>query len=209
MTARLDQAWCPGCQEWTVLDPGQPCAWCSTMLVRKRGGWKRPDHVGRISETAARAIHAKYQTGVSARTLGRELFEVLGYKSARSCEVAIGTAFSRHNLPVRGRLEASVLASTRDGLSPRDWRERYRRRKAAGYTIHLEPLRPLCKGVRQRAPGKGQPCSKPAAHGSAYCVSHDPERDRARRENLEHARARIRRPQPKVEIAHAQVEVKV
>src|SRR3972149_7053031 len=89
LAERIDQSWCPSCKEWTVLDAGYPCAWCDTILVKRKGGWKRPDIHGRISESAARAIHAKYETGTSARTLGRELYRVLGYKSAHGCETAI------------------------------------------------------------------------------------------------------------------------
>ena len=110
--AVLDQAWCPTCKEWTVLEVGWPCAWCETILVKRKGGWKRPDLRSRISEPAARAIHAKYETGVSARTLGRELYQVLGYRTPQTCEAAIGKAFRRYGLHIRGRIEATVLAST-------------------------------------------------------------------------------------------------
>jgi len=188
---KVEQSWCPTCREWTVLDAGRPCAWCDTTLVRKRGGFKRPDIVGRIDQRKARAIHAKYRTGVSARTLGRELHETLGYPNAKAAEVAIGSAFRRYGLPVRDRIEATRLASTTNGLSPRDWRERYRRRKTAGYTIHLEPLQPRCAGVRSQYPRKGQPCQRPAARGSDFCFSHDPARRAEALAIVERARARL------------------
>lgn len=185
-------AWCPTCREWAASDPGWPCAWCDTRLEQRRGGWKRPDLIGRISERAARAIHAKYQTGISARTLGRELYQVLGYKNPRTCEMQIGVAFKRYGLPVRDRIEATRLASTTNGLSPRDWRERYRRRREAGLGIHMEPLQPRCKAVRVCYPRKGEPCRKPAMRGSDYCISHDPARRDAVVANLERARAKAR-----------------
>lgn len=194
---RLLQAWCPSCREWTVLDPGQTCAWCSTRLVRRRGGWKRPDLTGRISEPAARAIHLKYQQGISARTLGRELYRVLAYKNARTCEVAIGTAFRRYGLPVRDRIAATVLASTTSGLSPRDHRERRRRRKAAGLvgsgTRAMQSRQPLCAGVRQQHPRKGQPCARPAMFGSRFCQAHDPARRHEIEEHLRRVRTLIHR----------------
>lgn len=100
--------WCPACREWTVLDPGQPCAWCGTRVVEKRGGWKRPDLTGRISEPAARAIHAKYQTGISANRLGKALYQTLGYTTPASCANAIGDAFRRHPHAMPGiRVSAS------------------------------------------------------------------------------------------------------
>ena len=188
----IAQAWCSTCREFTVIDAGRPCVWCGTILVEKRGGWKRPDLVGRINEQAARAIHAKYITGVPARVLGRELYQVLGYKTPATCENAIGVAFRRYGLPVRDRIEATRLASTKHGLSPRDWRERYRRRREAGLGIHMEPLQPPCKAIRSSYPRKGEPCRKPAVKGSDYCVSHDPERREWTVANLERARQHLR-----------------
>lgn len=186
--------WCPACREWTVIDAGRPCAWCGTRVVEKRGGWKRPDLTGRISEPAARAIHAKYQTGISANRLGKELYQVLGYKTPGACALAIGDAFRRHGLPVRGQVAATVLASTRNGLSPRDPRERYARRKAAGLVPSgkraMQPRQPRCKAVKSQAPQKGRQCLRPAMLGSDYCQSHDPAGDVARREQLARMRAR-------------------
>ena len=173
-----------------MLEPGWPCAFCDTLLVKRKGGWKRPDLRGRISEAAARAIHAKYATGVSARTLGRELYQVLGYKTANTCETAIGDAFKRYGLARRERIEATVLASTSSGLSPRDWRERNRRRKAAGLTVHMKPLQPKCKSVRRQYPRKGEPCACRAMFGSDYCAAHDPAREEWRQEHLAAMRAR-------------------
>src|SRR3990172_2861892 len=174
--ARIDQSWCPSCKEWTVLDAGWPCAWCDTILVKRKGGWKRPDLHGRISESAARAMHAKYETGISARTLGRELYRVLGYKTANTCEAAIGAAFHRFGLPVRDRIAPTVLASTTRGLSPRDDRERRRRRREAGLTAKMRQRQPVCEGIRLQYPDKGKRCSRPACYGSRFCYVHDPER---------------------------------
>jgi hypothetical protein len=186
---KIEQSWCPTCKEWTVLEAGCPCAWCDTTLIRKRGGWKR-DVRHRINESMARAIHVKYAAGWSARKLSIELHQVLGYKSYHSAEVAIGQAFRRYGLPVRERIEATVLASTSSGLSPRDHRERYRRRKAAGLTIHMQPLQPLCVATRRQYPRKGAPCSRPAMFGSDYCRAHDPTWEAERQAHLAAMRAR-------------------
>lgn len=191
---RLDQAWCPTCREWTVLDVGKPCAFCETILVRKRGGWKTKSR-GRINERMARAIHAKYEAGWSARKLGQELWQVLGYASAHSCEFAIGNAFRRYGLPVRERIEATILASTSSGLSPRDDRERRRRRREAGLVVSglraMRPRQPRCAGVKLQAPGKGKPCSKPSLVGSDFCLAHDPSRRAEVVEIVARARERI------------------
>lgn len=183
MTVRVSQAWCPSCNEWTVVDAGRPCAWCGTILVVKRGGWKHQNSRSRISRDKAVAIHWKYETGVSARTLGRELHKVLGYKSPQSCEAAIGIAFKRYGLPRRDRIQATILASTTSGLSPRDHRERSRVRREAGLTYQgMRSRRPRCAGVRTQAPRKGGQCENVAQADSVYCYQHDPatkaERDR-------------------------------
>lgn len=193
----MSGAWCPTCRDWSVGDVGERCGWCDTTIVRRRGGWKRPDMTGRIGEAAARAIHAKYQTGVSANQLGKQLFAVLGYKTPNSCAIAIGDAFRRHRLPIRGHAEATRLASTRNGLSPRDDAERRRRRIAAGLVGSgeraMQPRQPRCAGVKQQYPRKGERCANPAAVGSDYCPNHDP-RHRARTLHIiERARARLGR----------------
>lgn len=181
---KIDQSWCPSCREWTVIDAGRPCAWCGEMLVKRRGGWRRPDIHGRINERMAYAIHAKYEQGISARKLGQALYATLGYRSSRTCEAAIGHAFHRYGLPVRGRIEATVLASTSSGLSPRNPRERRRRRREAGLVSSgvraMQPRQPQCEGMRSKYPRKGERCSKPAAVGSRFCWAHDP----ARREEV-------------------------
>jgi hypothetical protein len=40
----------------------------------------------------------------------------------------------------------------------------------------MQPLQPLCEGIKANAPGKGKRCTRPAVVGSAYCLQHDPER---------------------------------
>lgn len=193
MSTRVQQAWCPNCREWTVLDAGRPCAWCGETLVRKRGGWKNKPRY-RINERMARAMHAKYEQGFSARRLARELHAVLGYKSYHSAEVAIGQAFRRFGLPVRERIEATVLASTSSGLSPRDRRERTRRRQKAGLVASglraMQPRQPRCAAVRANHPRKGERCRNPAIIGSEFCQAHDPGREAARLEHLAAMRAK-------------------
>lgn len=165
---RIEQAWCPACREWTVIDAGRPCAWCGTRLVERP-----PERTMRISDAQARVIYAKYQKGWSARKLGRLLFRTLGYASPASCANAIGDSFRRLGFPVRGHAKSVVLSSTVHGLSPRDKDERKRRRRQARVNIETgKPLRPVCAAVNRRHPRKGLPCSKPARHDSVYCQSH-------------------------------------
>ena len=39
----------------------------------------------------------------------------------------------------------------------------------------------ICKGTVRTGPRRGQPCIRPAAHGSTYCRQHDPDRRTAGR----------------------------
>lgn len=46
-------------------------------------------------------------------------------------------------------------------------------------TIPRIPPR-TCRGTVRTGSRRGQPCTKPAAAGSAYCAQHDPDRETAR-----------------------------
>lgn len=172
-----DLGWCPRCEQHTVQEVGAACFWCNATIIRRqRGGWKRPDKTSLINEASARAIHAKYSQGVSARKLAQRLYLVLGYKSPATCEAAIGVAFKRYGLPVRDRIAATVLASTKNGLSPRNDQERRRRRREAGLTSHMQERQPQCAAVKLQPPRKGERCTRPAMEGCEYCCNHDPAR---------------------------------
>lgn len=194
MSVRLEQAWCPQCREWTVVDAGRPCAWCGTVLVRRRGGWKRPDAVGRIGEQHARVLHQAYERGLSLNQIAERVWQRFGYASSHSCQVALHGAFKRYGLPRRDQKEATRAASTKDGLSPKDWRERSRRRIAAGLTKEGKPRQPLCAGVRLQPPRRGERCSRPALKGGVFCASHDPDRKEQRDRQLELMRSRASSP---------------
>lgn len=191
---RIEQSWCETCKEWSVIDAGRPCAFCDTILVKRRGGWKKKPRY-RINEKMARALHAKYVQGFSARRLGIELHGVLGYKSHHSADVAIGRAFRRFGLPVRERIEATVLASTSSGLSPQDRAERTRKRRAAGLVASgrraMQPRQPLCAGTRAYYPRKGERCSRWARIGSEFCTAHDPALKAERDRHMAEMRARL------------------
>lgn len=190
---RIDQAWCPECEEFTVLDAGRPCAWCGTMLVKRRGGWKHPNPRHLIPDSELRALHTIHVGAAKAslNKLAGQVWERYGYASRGSCASAISGGWKRLGLKARDRIEVTVAVSTTRGLSPRDHRERSRVRREAGLTYQgMRPRQPLCQGVRQWYPRKGEQCQRPAMFGSAFCVSHDPEREQERVAHLASMRAR-------------------
>ncbi len=93
-----------------MIDPGRPCAWCDTIVLRRRGGWKRPD-LQRISRAQALALHAVYRRGVSTREPGRRLHDNLGYSAWQSAAEAIRNAFHREGLPLRTPAEPSLFTT--------------------------------------------------------------------------------------------------
>jgi len=124
----LEQAWCPTCREWTVLDVGKPCAWCETLLVRKRGGWKRPDRY-RFTRRELQAIHATHMRGPSMRAIARGLWRRLGYASEHSCLGALLDAMHREGLRPRTHSEATALANrARSKRLPGETKNEYKRR---------------------------------------------------------------------------------
>lgn len=141
MTPRLQQGWCPTCHEWTVIDVGQPCAWCDTTIVTRRGGWKRPDLAARsnINPAQARAIHAKHQQGTSLREISRHTWQTLGYKTPESCLLGIAAALRREGLHYLDQAQATAKANRDRTLrQPGETIQAFkrRRRREHGYRCH-------------------------------------------------------------------------
>jgi hypothetical protein len=129
-----------------------------------------------------------YETGASLRAVARELLPRTGYASEKSLAVALGDQFRHRGWPVRGRIEQTVMVSTKHGRLRRDSRDPayvHAQRVARGEVRGV-----MCAGVRENYPRKGEPCRRPARAGSEFCLQHDPA---AREEIAAHlARARER-----------------
>jgi hypothetical protein len=82
-------------------------------VIRKRGGWKRPDRerLSHITRSQALALHAAHCQGLSLRHLSRVTWEKLGYASPHSCLEGIRYALKRENLPVRVHATATAAAN--------------------------------------------------------------------------------------------------
>ena len=125
-------AWCPKCREFSVLDAGRPCAWCDSTLVKKRGGWTRPDKAAesRVTRSHALAIHVAHCQGLSLREISRRVWERLGYSSPDSCLEGIRTALAREGLSVRPQDAATAAANRARGKRlPGEDKNAYKRRQ--------------------------------------------------------------------------------
>jgi hypothetical protein len=118
-----------------VLDAGQPCAWCDTILVRRRGGWKRPDR-HRFSRAQLEKIAALHAEGASLRAIARSLYVRLGYSSEASCLETLRLSLAREGFRVRPPSSATALANrARRRRLPGETKSAYKRRmrREVGY----------------------------------------------------------------------------
>jgi hypothetical protein len=194
--------WCPTCREPTVTEPGRACAWCDTTIVtlatatRRRGGGKPKGKYAKVTDAQLATLHAVYwRNGLSVRQLANHgdppIWKRLGYATDHACANALHKLLRDRGYELRDRIEATVLASTKNGLSPRDSQERKRRRLEAGLTQKAKARNEQCVAVKQQAPRKGQQCTRPSIDGSMYCQSHDPERVAANVARCATMRARL------------------
>jgi ribosomal protein L34E len=162
--------------------------WHSRTMNRKL----RP-RMGKLTKRQveqAWVIYSRTPT-MSLNELGKRLYKQLGYKTHASAAGALATAFKDHGFEVRGRIEQVVLTTTTNGLSPRDWKERRRRRVEAGLTNKGKQFKGRCAGTTP----KGKRC-KARAMDSGYCFSHDPARAAERDAITARMRSRSPRQDP-------------
>lgn len=197
-SARETHRYCPACKESSAVDGDLLCLWCGGPTEaeqpkrRRRGGWKRPGRTSLYSEAQLRALHVFHtREGLSINELAKRTFAATGYKTHGSAASAISKQWKSLGLPARDRIAATVAASTRHGMAPkhgpRPGYGTYKRR-----VLRSEADQPLCQGVRQNHPRKGEPCGRPATKGSRFCPQHDPELAVRRRIHLERVHARQR-----------------
>jgi hypothetical protein len=118
-----------------VLDAGRPCAFCDSTLVKKRGGWKRPDR-HRFTRQQLEKVAALHAEGASLRAIARGLYARLGYSSEGSCLETLRISLSREGFTVRQRSSATALANrARRKRLPGETKNEYKRRmrREVGY----------------------------------------------------------------------------
>jgi len=151
------------------------------LLKRPRKpGAKRRGLPCKITEPQLRALHhLHWEQRVPINELGRRYWQRFGYKSAQACGNAISHHFRKFGWQTHDRIEMTVAASTKNGLSARDWKQRKAVRAAAGLTQKGKERQPRCAR-----------CTRPAQHGADFCFSHDPARAGQRAEMTARMRAR-------------------
>ncbi len=96
--------------------------------TKRSGTWTAPHPLRKLTpEQVAAAHRLHWDGGLSIRELGRQLYERLGYSSAKSCAMALSTAFARAGLHRRDRIAATVAASTTHGRGSRADKAAYKR----------------------------------------------------------------------------------
>ena len=167
------QAWCPGCQEMVMPSDRGKCGWCDRKLmgsVVRKPGAKRRGKPARVTDAQLAAIHKTYvEQGVSVRAIAAHVWEKLGYRSPNACANSLYHLLNARGYPTRTVSEAVTQRNYRNGLSPRDWTERKKRRLDRGLTQKGKARQPRC--------GR---CVRPAMYGKTLCWSHDPDTAAAR-----------------------------
>jgi hypothetical protein len=136
---------------------------------------------------AARALHRLHWNGyVSINQLARTFGPRLGLTQSACCS-QLSYTWKLLGLPVHDRIEMTVRASTRNGLSPRDWKERRRLRLEAGLTVKGHERQPRCQATSRRTRKR---CTRPSLEGRDVCASHAPEKQAATAARLAEMRAR-------------------
>lgn len=126
---------------------------------------KKPSVPKRLGEHALRQMHLLHERRyVSIRQISLALHEQYGYPNDKHMTAEISRGWKALDLKAHGRIEMTVRASTTNGLSPRNWNERKRRRLAAGLTQKGKVRQPICKL-----------CARPVQRGSLFCFAHNPD----------------------------------
>lgn len=186
------EAYCAQCRDDVIPLDGS-CPWCDGPVgQRKPRSIPRRGQGRRLSDAQVRAAHRlHWEEGLSLRELGRRLYRQAGYSSAKSCAGALSNAFAGMALPARDRIDATVVASTSHGLSPRVPRTLGEREaKLAHRRTLAQAGREPCSAVT----GHGFPCQNFCPSGMRTCRFHSPEGLATAAESLRRARSFQSRP---------------
>jgi len=188
-------AWCPTCEQKCVPMRNGTCGFCDTP-VKPLPPWemsakgKRRRRTGlprRISDADLHKLHVLHTQAkkLSALELARKVYVRFGYSSPQACHAAILSGWKTLGLKARDRIEMTVEMSTKNGLSPRNWTDRRRRRLAAGLTNKGRVRQPRCPATTAR----GKRCTH-RSMPSGFCWAHDPARAEERSRQLAAMRAK-------------------
>ena len=152
------------------------------------------------------ALH--YHRDVSLRQVCQSTFERFGFRKEKDMWGPLSRSMRAVGYPPRDRIEMTRLRSTKHGLSPRNWKDRQRLRKEAGWgaggtagvDIKGRPLAPRCLH---------EGCSKGAAKGGLWCYAHDPDNREEIEAHLEAMRLRSPRQNPENLVAVGDLPVRL
>lgn len=171
---------------------GYGLAWLTANELAALPFWTRGKPLGkhaRLSDDRLRELHVEHiDGGKSIRQLGREIWMSEGFRSDRSASAGISDGFKRLGLERRLRSVATAASNRkrRDTVRNGHTRAEYRRLQRM-----REGGQRKCRGVKENAPGKGQPCDAWALSDSEFCRGHDPRFQEELQDHLAGMRAKI------------------
>lgn len=189
------EAFCPHCRSMTTIDSAGRCMHtdCDRIVLGgKRVTVKYPGAGAKlITVRVLREAYDLYLTGLSLRRVAEEVWPRTKYASARCCANQLHDQFRCQGWPLRDRIAATVAASYKHGLAPRDPAKRSKglrsmQRRARGDVQGIQ-----CAGIKTRyGKGRGERCQLAAMRGSEFCRQHDPALAEVRALELAALRAR-------------------
>ncbi len=196
--------WCSSCGAHTRnLNHYGLCKPCLDQAGGRAGEKRRstPKVYDEALLVRAQALYEEH--GWSFRKIARVLLPQTTSASVQALANSLNKQARRRGWKVRDRIEATVAAHTKHGLSrrvtptrpatPQMLAFRHRKRIAKGEVRGVR-----CKGTTKhnRNGNQGQQCARAAMRGSDYCIAHDPERRAELLVGLERARRNLPKNQP-------------
>lgn len=182
-------AWCPSCRGIEATCSDGLCVWCGSQTggntdCRPQGNRANAGIPYMADEATILEARRLYLTGLSLRAVADTLHERTAYRSASAFRDALQRCFVYRGWSRRDRIEIAI-AGGRTDEQRKAARRAYARtwRKQSGNALHLR-----CAGVKANT---GEPCSRWAQVGSAFCFVHDPACELERARQTAHARSHI------------------
>lgn len=175
-------AFCPRCREIQPSRADGTCLWCDAQT----GGNTIPNVVDRLGENRKEArssnagipwkcceedileVRRLYLTGLSMYKACEQVHPRTQYANTNAMAMAMYSLFEQRGWNRRTQSDATSARNYKHGKARQPAHRRQQRIKN-GYTRGVR-----CRGVKQNAPGVGQPCKMAALKDSDYCRAHDP-----------------------------------
>lgn len=168
------QAFCPRCDDQTIVDKRGACPFCDTPLlgVPRQPGPRGPA-ARLIRESLVQdARRLYYDERLSMRQVAARIHPHTEYASVASCAQSLYDQFKVRGWRLRDQRAVTAERNRRHGHARRGQRDGYRR----WLREQRDDYQPQCSGTVKNGPRKGQQCQLRSVTGEAYCQAHHPDR---------------------------------